>query len=51
MTTMCKMRSIEANIEVEIKIVNIAKIDVVKAKFRAKKSKNLKIVISLIFQR
>ena len=51
MTTMCKMRSIEANIEIKIKIVIIAKIDVVKTKFRAKKSKNQKIIISLIFQR
>ena len=48
MTTMYKMRSIETNIEIKVKIVNIAKIDDVKTRFRAKKSKNLKIIISLI---
>ena len=51
MTIMCRMRSIEAIIRIKIKIVNIAKIDVVKTKFRAKKSKNLKIVILLIFEK
>ena len=51
MTIIRKMRSIEANIKIKIKIVNIAKIDVVKTKFRAKKSKNQKIIISLIFQK
>ena len=53
MTTMCRMRSIETSIKIKIKIkiVNIAKIDVVKTKFRAEKRKNLKIRISLIFQK
>ena len=51
MTTMCRIRSIETNIKLKIKIVNIAKIDVVKTKFRAKKLKSLKIIISLIFQK
>ena len=49
--TMCKMRSIETIIKIKIKIVNIAKIDVVKTKFRAMKQRNLKIIISLIYQR
>ena len=47
----CKVRSIETNKEVEVKMANIVKIDVVKAKFRTQKQKSLKIVISLIFQR
>ena len=51
MTMMCKVRSIETNIKIKVKVVNIAKIDVVKTKFRAKKSKNLKIIISFIFQK
>ena len=51
MKTMCKMRSIETNMKIEAEIVNIAKIDVVKTKFRAKKRKKLKIVILLIFQK
>ena len=48
---MCRMRSIETNIKIKVKIVNIAKIDIVKTKFGAKKRKNLKIVILLIFQK
>ena len=36
--------------KVKIKISDIVKIDVVKMKFCIKKQKNLKIIISLIFQ-
>ena len=53
--TMCKMRSIETiikiKIKIKIKIANIAKIDVVKTKFRAIKQKNLEITILLIYQK
>ena len=41
-TTICKMRSIKTNIKIEAEIVNIGKIDVVKTKFRAKKTKEFK---------
>ena len=51
MTMMCKIWSIEVNIKLKAEIVNIAKIDVVKPKFHAKKSKSLKLIISLIFQK
>ena len=51
MMTVCRIRSIEAIIEIKVKMVNIAKIDVVKTKFRAIKQRNLKIIISLIYQR
>ena len=45
------MLSIETNKKSKTKIVNIAKINVVKMKFRAKKLKNLKIIILLNFQK
>ena len=47
---MCKVRSIEANIEIKVKIVNIVKINVVKTKFRTNKQRNLIMIISLIFE-
>ena len=49
--TMCKMRSIEVIITIKAEIVNIAKIDVVKMRFRAIKQKKLKIAVLLPFQR
>ena len=49
--TVYKMRSIETIIKIKAKIVNIAKIDVAKTKFRAMKQKNLKIMILLIYQK
>ena len=49
--TVYKMRSIETIIKIKIKIVNIAKIDVLKTKFRAMKQRNLKIIILLVYQK
>ena len=47
--TMCKVRSVEANRNVEIKSADIVKNEIKKTKLCTKKSKNLKIVISKIF--
>ena len=47
--TTCKMRLIEANLKIDVKSVDIVKNEVKETKFRTKKSKNLKIIISKIF--
>ena len=39
MIVVCKLRLIETNRKIEIKVVNIVKIDVVKSRFRTKKQK------------
>ena len=49
--TMFKVRSVETNRKIKVKSadINIVKNEIKKIRFRTKKSKNLKIIISKIF--